>query len=682
MLEADLVASHAAVAHLIEVGDSEALYQSEQNKKIDEVEAMRISELLLETSRQVATKLRKSWRSEPDDEKARIGDFVCRLKNNNSPLWPHTRQLIAECLSSTQLGEIRRGYAEAVARCVDVRFFALGPIVPDGIGSFGHSTEKGKGLGDAHIHVGGAVSWDIQWCYITTRQYPLWTYRRAPTRLVKGSDFCTLLGKAVRLREKLARKYALEDRLYSPSFEILLYRRLRLSGNNALDDTYVRDYVLIRSLARREMLIGEVESLNEFTGEAWKRFWQKPREPRAGSKYWIAHLRRMDRLNRLQMKAAVQGLCRWSIGRAALRTNPEWPPARLGNQMRYAQQAIKGTSFKIILHAKRPDNKDDQRMQKRKLAKWEEQINKVVRIDNKWESILCGFDIAGPERDTPIEWFKDAVEAAKKGGRAITIHAGEDFYDPWQGLSRVHKVMAICDQDSSSPRIGHGSILGIDPYMFKWGQDFLCPVWGRREALLSAIELGNGKKAQLSLSLQDKLWEKLHKMSNSTNPELNKSNYENRFIQVKHNEYERKAFQTVQRWLTEELKDRGAIIESNPTSNLRVLGLPSYAWVPFWGLYASGLTVILGTDNPGIMETTLEDEYARLGTAFEQRCKLGSRGLPLTAHDWCERLVSISNDEGNRREKWRQIESQIRHQTFEMAIPIRKFWSRASVIQY
>jgi len=49
------------------------------------------------------------------------------------------------------------------------------------------------------------------------------------------------------------------------------------------------------------------------------------------------------------------------------------------------------------------------------------------------------------------------------------------------------------------------------------------------------------------------------------------------------------------------------------------LGVPSYAWVPFWGLYGSGLMVALGTDNPGFMNTTIEDEYARLYLAFQER---------------------------------------------------------------
>jgi hypothetical protein len=352
MLEADLVASFPAVAHLLSQNDERALYKNSTRSNVYEI--------LLRNAREISVALRNEWRSDPDDETARIRDFIFKLPEelglDGKSLWREVRKLISNCLNKSWNYGPQSLYADAVARSVDELFFALGERVPHGETQIDSMTK----LGDSHVHLGGAVPWNAQWCLIMTGQYPVWAYSRAPNKLLKKRRFYQLLVKAIKIRKKLAQKYSLETWLRDPSFENFLYRRLGLLGESALDDCNVRNYVIIRSIARREMLIGEVESLNEFTGSAWKRFYgQRTGKQILGSKYWEARLSRMHRqVTSVQVEAAVKNLSKCSVTRAALRANADWPPVQLGQQMRYARHVISSTPFLLIFHARRPHEED------------------------------------------------------------------------------------------------------------------------------------------------------------------------------------------------------------------------------------------------------------------------------------------------------------------------------------
>ncbi len=262
------------------------------------------------------------------------------------------------------------------------------------------------------------------------------------------------------------------------------------------------------------------------------------------------------------------------------------------------------------------------------------------------------------------------IEVAISSRRPITIHAGEDFYDPWQGLARVFAVKELCDK---TVRIGHGSILGINPYLLKWGQTFICPLWSRMEALDQASRMAEkaGVDSESVGFIKDLLDDLLQVKGSGIETRLN--------VAVNHDEQERTIFNSVQQWLIAEFNCCKAVIESNPTSNLRVLGLPSYAWVPFWGLVASELQVILGTDNPGALETTIEDEYTRLASAFEERITLEKtfeeritleKAIVSLRPRILDRYPKLT-DAGHKviMDHWRIIEKLIRKRTYRFAIP-------------
>ncbi len=191
-------------------------------------------------------------------------------------------------------------------------------------------------------------------------------------------------------------------------------------------------------------------------------------------------------------------------------------------------------------------------------------------------------------------------------------------------------------------------------------------MWARREALESAIYLS--KKRILPESTRTFLYNLQRNLPTSADKS------ESVYVQVEHTKPEREVFLHVHNWLRHELRKKGAVVESNPTSNLRVLGLPGYAWVPFWGLVASGLTVVLGTDNPGIMQTSVEEEYARLRAAFPERLDLerqvffGTELGPRILDSVLGRTARLA-DQDDRDRLWSKIEGEVRKRTLELAVP-------------
>lgn len=673
MLEANLVASRAAVGHILATlgfPEGDSLYGPSPERDGEGGASPWPGQAaeckLVRTAYDVERRLDRRWGSEPDDEMPRIRDFVRSLPEprRRAPLWPHARGLIAECLSRRASAGAAALYAEAVGRAVDERFFALAGQVPRTATA---ATRDARAVHDSHIHLGGAVPWDDQWCWLMTQRYPLHFFSRAKTRLVRADEFVALLKKAMELRRTLAERFGPMDRLGEPDFEPLLYRRLHGLGERELNDDEVRDYVLIRSLARREMLIGDVASLNEFTGDAWKRFWgkKKKRAGRLRGGHWTALLKRMERVETDKLVVALGRLRADSVG-ATLRTNLDWPPNRAGVQLARAREVL-GTKERLVIHGSRPDGVDltanhfepapvggewkdldpDRRT-------WKAQVKTLGTVDADHQSVAA-LDLAGPERDSPLLWFEDAVRKVFSFDRGVTVHVGEDFHDPWQGLARVEAVLRLWKKDNETNkellRIGHGSVLGVNPYALKWGRVLDCPLWARREGLSQAMELAVNAEAAhfLCRALHGEL-EALPTVSVRDAIRLR--------VPMKASEEEKQAFRVVQRWLTEELKNDRVVVESNPTSNLRVLGVPGYAWVPFWGLYGSGLKVALGTDNPGLLNTFIEDEYARLRMAFEDRICLEKRhgedmGPAIWRHAGEPTTPKIQA-------KWREIESRTR----------------------
>jgi adenosine deaminase len=65
--------------------------------------------------------------------------------------------------------------------------------------------------------------------------------------------------------------------------------------------------------------------------------------------------------------------------------------------------------------------------------------------------------------------------------------------------------------------------------------------------------------------------------------------------------------------LMRRLADEGVVLEVCPTSNLRTRAVPSLDRHPLPVLLEAGVPVTLGSDDPGMFDTTLVDEYVAVG---------------------------------------------------------------------
>ena len=68
--------------------------------------------------------------------------------------------------------------------------------------------------------------------------------------------------------------------------------------------------------------------------------------------------------------------------------------------------------------------------------------------------------------------------------------------------------------------------------------------------------------------------------------------------------------------LVEELKKRGTVMEVCPTSNVCLTPIASISDHPIQGMMEMGLNVTINSDDPPMFNTTISDEYHRVGSAF------------------------------------------------------------------
>ncbi len=318
------------------------------------------------------------------------------------------------------------------------------------------------------------------------------------------------------------------------------------------------------------------------------------------------------------------------------------------------------------------------------------------------EQLFHTIDIAGDEDDLANWIFCILAQGLQKRIRErrtgrlrvpieFTIHAGESFSNPLQGLRHVGEVL---EHMPKGTRVGHGLALGGNLFGahqgFREGEvkqellDDLTWAWQKltghlkneveqvqwvlaRElyeepvdphALLEAYELRFDAKTleKLGVFVTGKYSGCIDKhyleSRNIVYRVLARYLTDDRGNQLHPlDEALRKLIREAYRELLPDIKSRlrvaGTIIELCPTSNLTILGIPSYMEHPIFELTQSGanLAVTINTDDPGIFHVTISDEYAAIWNASSER-KLGT---PEERKAWLDqiRIRGIENIAGN-----------------------------------
>lgn len=121
-----------------------------------------------------------------------------------------------------------------------------------------------------------------------------------------------------------------------------------------------------------------------------------------------------------------------------------------------------------------------------------------------------------------------------------------------------------------------------------------------------------------------------------------------------------KGVKKVQRAMQQYVARCGISIEANPSSNYKISTIDRYEQHPILKLYNMGLTwdekklrecpqlhVSINTDDKGIFDTSLENEFALMGCALEQmKDNEGQYIYPKQmVYDWLERIRQNGNQQ-------------------------------------
>ncbi|MBX7056560.1 MAG: hypothetical protein K1X75_00750 [Leptospirales bacterium] len=197
---------------------------------------------------------------------------------------------------------------------------------------------------------------------------------------------------------------------------------------------------------------------------------------------------------------------------------------------------------------------------------------------------------------------------------ALLYHVGESFQD-----KSVESATRWCLEAawSGAHRLGHCVALGAAPELYLGS---VRKESARERAAQIAFELCHQESlsaAGYSLDVRA-LQQERQQLSSAEAPELVETHYDSERVN---------RLRLFQDWAMAQMAQSAAIIESCPTSNLRIAGLGDARHHPLPRFLAAGIKTCLGADDPGILDCSLADEFAlvarwpRIAWAQLQRMK-------------------------------------------------------------
>ena len=232
--------------------------------------------------------------------------------------------------------------------------------------------------------------------------------------------------------------------------------------------------------------------------------------------------------------------------------------------------------------------------------------------------LLTGVDFCYFEEGHPPKKQREFFEAVKDFNRrhperalAILYHVGESFTDKSleSAVRWVHEAAEM-----GSHRLGHAIALGVSPDMYG--------VHTRHESVEERID-------QLNYDLSHK--EGLIRSGVSVDPEAISQELkqlrglpQESIITIDYDEPRMEEVRLRQRYAAEIITALGSIIEVCPTSNRRIGGIVGSKHHPIRQFVEFGVPFVVGSDDPGIFDTTLADEI---------RSAVSLAGLPVDSYD-------------------------------------------------
>lgn len=294
----------------------------------------------------------------------------------------------------------------------------------------------------------------------------------------------------------------------------------------------------------------------------------------------------------------------------------------------------------------------------RSLRRTQVEVGRLRRMFEMFPQLLSvfrGIDTASDELEGPMWVMAPAIHTLRELsediaarhdiGRSmrVTLHAGEDFSHPLTGLRHVHELV-LWQLVRSQDRIGHAIALGVDARSYE-GEVAAQPryerfldlawllsvrevrhVWQRELADLAAqMGMASGRPLHELVDIHRKLGEKEAMAGNwavglAPTGDTALDDFLRAMVRPAAHEVvtqvieegEVAVVEKLQRTVASALADLHVAIELNPTSNLLIAGLDAPLSQPLFARLSRelGLKVTLSADDPLLLSTQLDDEYA------------------------------------------------------------------------
>ena len=222
-------------------------------------------------------------------------------------------------------------------------------------------------------------------------------------------------------------------------------------------------------------------------------------------------------------------------------------------------------------------------------------VSTIVGLD------FCHFEEGYPPEGTRAFFQRLRTDNELRPGRALDVayHVGEVYFD-----KSLESAVRWCHEaaELGAIRLGHCTALGLDPATAI-----------ARQPQAHERELATERLAQIRYDLQHR--DALEKFGISI--DVNALNNERQTLndwpddEPVHRSYDRARLETIRRrqdFVLNRLTELGVVIETCPTSNLRIGAVPDANAHPIHRFLASNVKLAIGADDPGIFDCTLADE--------------------------------------------------------------------------
>ena len=234
-----------------------------------------------------------------------------------------------------------------------------------------------------------------------------------------------------------------------------------------------------------------------------------------------------------------------------------------------------------------------------------EAIQNLLEKNELVRKFLVGIDFCHQEEGHPPKgkeaFFRKVLKDNRKNpdrALAVLYHVGESYTDKSVESAARWVVEAAW---MGVHRLGHAVALGVSPQLYLGKELKECP-----EERLAQIAFEKKHADSLQAAGFEVHIEKLAEEEKSIQEKPHS------WIVHYYDEKRIKKLRIFQDWAMEQVKKTKAVIECCPSSNLAVCGLGSPVHHPLLRFLKKGLPLVIGADDPGILDTNLQKEYERI----------------------------------------------------------------------